>query len=576
MNTSFAKDRWLDIRRIGIALLTMALAMSVLFVPPAAASSDEVSRFIVQEVDGAGDAPELLVEEYGGEVIEQLGLIGGFVADLPVGSAALLVQHPEVASMTPDSSVQFLDAASLTSSSAPTVGIWERASKYTDPFYAAGSMNRVSQTINADDAWGYGFTGAGIGVALIDSGVTPVAGLSDPGKLINGPDVSFESQSEKLRYVDTFGHGTHMAGIIAGRDQVSSDYDEVSEKMFVGIAPDASLVSVKTANADGATDVSQVIAAIDWVVQHRNDNGMNIRVLNLSFGTDGVQSYLLDPLSFAIEQAWKAGIVVVVAAGNDGNGALLRNPALDPFVIAVGAANGNSVADFSNCGDKNRSVDLVAPGKSIISLRNPGSSADILYPEARVDDRFFLGSGTSQAAAVVSGAVALLLDYRPDLTPDQVKALMMQAANPVRYASDLCQGAGMVNVLYAMKWAGTDLSGMTQSYAGSNGTGSLEAARGSFHISLDGNDLSGEQDIFGSAWDGEVHAKMSANGLSWSGGDWNGVTWSGVSWSGLSWSGVSWSGLSWSGVSWSGLSWSGVSWSGLSWSSSAWSGVSWD
>ena len=576
MNTSIARDRWLDIRRIGIALLTMALAMSVLFVPPAAASSDEVSRFIVQEVDGAGDAPELLVEEYGGEVIEQLSLIGGFVADLPVGSAALLIQHPEVASMTPDSSVQFLDAASLTSSTAPTVGIWESASKYTDPFYAAGSMNRVSQTINADDAWGYGFTGAGIGVALIDSGVTPVAGLSDPGKLINGPDVSFESQSEKLRYVDTFGHGTHMAGIIAGRDQVSSDYDEVSEKMFVGIAPDASLVSVKTANADGATDVSQVIAAIDWVVQHRNDNGMNIRVLNLSFGTDGIQSYLLDPLSFAIEQAWKAGIVVVVAAGNDGNGALLRNPALDPFVIAVGAANGNSVADFSNCGDKNRSVDLVAPGKSIISLRNPGSSADILHPEARVDDRFFLGSGTSQAAAVVSGAVALLLDYRPDLSPDQVKALMMQAANPVRYASDLCQGAGMVDVLYAMKWAGTDLGGMTQSYAGSNGTGSLEAARGSFHISLDGNDLSGEQDIFGSAWDGEAHAKLSANGLSWSGGDWNGVTWSGVSWSGLSWSGVSWSGLSWSGVSWSGLSWSGVSWSGLSWSNSAWSGVSWD
>ena len=191
-------------------------------------------------------------------------------------------------------------------------------------------------------------------------------------------------------------------------------------------------------------------------------------------------------------------------------------------------------------------------------------------------DRFFLGSGTSQAAAVVSGAAALLLDYRPDLTPDQVKALLMRGANSLRNSSELCQGAGMVDILYSMKWAGTDLSGMTQSHGSSSGSGSLEAARGNFHIALDGQDLTGEQDIFGSAWDGEVHAKMSANGVSWSGGDWNGVSWSGVSWSGLSWSGVSWSGVSWSGVSWSGLTWSGVSWSGLSWSSSAWSGVSWD
>ena len=103
----------------------------------------------------------------------------------------------------------------------------------------------------------------------------------------------------------------------------------------MGIAPGSRIVNIKVADSNRATDVSQVLAAIDWVVQHRTDNGMNIRVVNLSFGTDGNQSYVLDPLAFAVEQAWRAGIVVVVAAGNDGNGFALRNPASDPYVIAV-------------------------------------------------------------------------------------------------------------------------------------------------------------------------------------------------------------------------------------------------
>ncbi|MEU8661593.1 S8 family serine peptidase [Actinoplanes philippinensis] len=123
-------------------------------------------------------------------------------------------------------------------------------------------------------------TGAGIGVALIDSGVAPVAGLDQPGKVINGPDLSFESQTPGLQYLDTYGHGTHMAGIIAGSDPSSG---------FQGVAPGAHLISLKTAAYDGAVDVSQVIAAIDWVVAHRNDPGLNIRVLNLSFGTDSIQ-----------------------------------------------------------------------------------------------------------------------------------------------------------------------------------------------------------------------------------------------------------------------------------------------
>ena len=149
------------------------------------------------------------------------------------------------------------------------------------------SMYNTTQYTGAQAWWSAGFTGAGVDVAIIDTGVSPVEGLSDPGKIVHGPDLSFESQSESFRNLDTNGHGTFMAGIIAGRGSgaVSGSYAGDSTN-FLGVAPDARILSVKVGVADGGVDVSQVIAAIDWVVQHRNDNGMNIRVLNLSFGTD--------------------------------------------------------------------------------------------------------------------------------------------------------------------------------------------------------------------------------------------------------------------------------------------------
>ena len=207
------------------------------------------------------------------------------------------------------------------------------------------------------------------------------------------------------------------------------------------MAPDSRIVSIKVADAKGQTDVSQAIAAIDWVVQNRNKNGLNIRVLNMSFGTDGVQSYLLDPLAYAAEQAWHKGIVVVVAVGNEGFGTgKVNNPAYDPYVIAVGSDNANGtattaddvVSSFSNDGDGTRNPDVVAPGDHVVSLRTPGRYLDTTYPAARIGERLFRGSGTSQAAAVVSGAAALLISQRPELTPDQVKALLMGTARPSR------------------------------------------------------------------------------------------------------------------------------------------------
>jgi serine protease AprX len=433
----------------------------------------------------------------------------------------------------------------------------------------------------AQSYWAAGHTGSGVTVALIDSGTVGVEGLTTSGKVINGADLSFESQDPDLRYLDTYGHGTHMAGIISGKDaNVPGNLAYADDRYFLGMAPNARILNVKVADYGGAVDVSQVIAAIDWVVEHRNDNGMNVKVINLSFGTDGTQTHLIDPLARAVEVAWLKGIVVVVAAGNDGNSAALRNPAYDPFVIAVGATDPKGtdavsddvVTSFTNCGTDTRHVDLVAPGSSVVSLRNPGSAADVEFPSAQVGTRFFKGTGTSQATAVVSGAAALVVSQRPGITPDQVKALLMNTASPIPGASSNCQGAGTLN-LEAALYAPTPVS--VQTAAPGTGAGSIEGSRGTYHLVHQGDTLDGEWDIFGKRFDAKKWADKALAETSWSGGSWNGASWSGTSWSGTSWSGTSWSGISWSGTSWSGASWSGASWSGGSWSGASWSGGSW-
>ncbi len=383
-------------------------------------------------------------------------------------------------------------------------------------------MDLVRQ-FEAEPMAALGYTGAGIDVAVIDTGVSPVVGLHTPGKVLFGPDLSEEGAAFDTVGRDSYGHGTHMAGIIAGNDGLGA-------AGFQGMAPDARIISLKVADASGETHIAAVIAAIEWVVEHRNTDGLNIRVLNLALGADGVPSSLEDPLSAAVERAWSAGIVVVVAAGNRGDGSNgLDSPAVSPYVISTGALHGRAVRDgvapYSSSGNEHRNPDLVAPGSSLVSLRVPGSTLDQQYPEARIDERYVRGSGTSQAAAVMSGSVALLLSAAPDLTPDQVKYLLMQNANDVERRSTTRDGVGKVRPDTATENAGSAGNAPVQNHPRALGI---------------------------TSWEGVD---------SWTGGEWAGASWSGASWSGASWSGASWSGASWSGASWSGASWSGASWS---------------
>jgi serine protease AprX len=450
-------------------------------------------------------------------------------------------------------------------------------------------------------------TGAGVDVALVDSGVAPVKGLRGANKVIYGPDLSFESQNPKTRYLDTFGHGTHMAGIIAGNDGGSS------ASAFQGVAADARILSVKVADAHGNSDVSQVIAGVDWVVEHAHDKkaGLNVRVLNLSFGTDADVSYLRDPLAQAVEVAWHRGIVVVVSAGNQGSSlGHLTDPAIDPFVLAVAAGdNRGGVAAFSSIGDGTRNPDVTAPGLHIPSLRVPGSFIDSMFGDTATDpadDRLIRGSGTSQAAAFVSGMVADMLQVNPSMTPDEAKFRLKNTATKLD-ALPNAAGAGLVNAralddsaLDATSDQLPDLtvgnvsdtatasitaptvgkkavanSDIVQSFGRSTGDGSLHAARGHYVLVNGQVALTGEQDIFSHAWDGKALAKQREAGNIWKNGRYNGSAWGGSAWGGSAWGGSAWGGSAWGGSAWGGSAWGGSAWGGSAWGTGTWNGSAW-
>src|SRR5262249_586231 len=209
---------------------------------------------------------------------------------------------------------------------------------------------------------------------------------------------------------------------------------------------------------------------------------------------------------------------------------------------------------------------LIAPGTHVQGLRVPGSYIDQTSPSGALSDRYFRGSGTSEATAFVSGAAADLLQRYPQLTPDQVKAMLTSGCDKLSSYNWKQQGCGELDMSKLLGTAVPSPFASQQYNAPATGVGSLESSRGTDHTSLNGTVLKGEEDIVGMPFNSAAIAALEAAGHSWSGGTWNGSSWSGSSWSGSNWNGSSWSGHSWSGSSWSGSSWSGSSWSGSSWS----------
>ncbi|MEA2312800.1 MAG: serine protease AprX [Solirubrobacteraceae bacterium] len=417
--------RW---RIVSAAALAFVVAMLASSSPALAGSADAfrpstVTDVVVLEAPGAGSAPEGATRRVGGRVLRELPIVRGFSARIPLGGLGQLRRVPSVRSVHPDRPFALSAADAV-------------------PGDSGVGLEQVRAAIGADsnpDA------GAGVDIALVDSGITPVGPLAEAGKVVDGPDFSADANDPRLRNLDAFGHGTHLAGIIAGSAGAAGPG---------GIAPGGRLVNVKVAAHDGSTSLSSLLSGIDWVVRNRHRDGLDIRVLNLSFGADSDGSYRSDPLAAAVEQAWQRGIVVVTAAGNGGARAGgLDSPAYDPFVLAVGAedmmgsadVSDDVAADFSSAGSADRMPDVVAPGVGIVSVRVPGGVLDEAFPQARIGSGGFRGSGTSQSAAVVSGAAARLLQARPELDPDEVKGLLRSTARSIG-AEATIEGRGLIDI----------------------------------------------------------------------------------------------------------------------------------
>jgi serine protease AprX len=513
-------------------------------------------------------APGVPVSEVAREVATAGGdLVSSFSAlDIALVSggaevAAALADAPGVLAVRPDSRVR-LQALGF------------------DPAAETGSMTNITRITGAQALWRRGITGRGVDVALIDTGVAPVPGLLDATKIVAGPDLSFESGRSATRYLDRYGHGSHMAGIIGGREgPAGEDYWNDGGNLY-GMAPDARIVSIKVADAVGAADVSQIIAAVQWVAQFGRTEGLDIRVLNLSLGLSAQQDPALDPLAWAAEVVWTEGIVVVAAAGNDGGGPPgLLSPAVNPTILSVGAIDtrgtdtrtDDTPAGFTSAAGgpwaPGRGPDVAAPGVGIVAPAVPGSYLHDTYPEARVGDHSFRGSGTSQAAAVVSGAAALLLQQRPWLSPDQVKHLLTSTASPVGERTQDRTGAGQIDLQRAARTRPPRVPPVSTPVA--TGDGSLDLARGGTYVAMNGVELRGEYDVWGQPWSTAGWADpatfltapvlgpgFAADRETVAGQVWGGITWAGRSWRGSTWTGGTWQAATFAGRSWRGDGWS--------------------
>ncbi|MCB1679292.1 MAG: S8 family peptidase [Halioglobus sp.] len=287
----------------------------------------------------------------------------------------------------------------------------------------------------------HGVTGRGVTVAVLDSGLWEHDALAQDTAGRPRIVARYDATNDRVgpEVFDDSGHGTHMTSVLAHSGQVIKNGEPTGT--FKGIAPDASLVAVKAFDVEGHGGLLDIVRGVQWVVENRQK--YNIQVLNLSFAARPRWHYWLDPVNQAVMQAWASGITVVVAAGNEGPELMsIGSPGNLPYVITVGAftdswtpdtTDDDYIPDFSSQGPTPTAhikPDLVAPGGHITGVTRPGSSLTREYPEYLLSTGEFVMTGSSQAAALVSGIVALLLQLEPGLSPDDVKCKLLSSAEP--------------------------------------------------------------------------------------------------------------------------------------------------
>ena len=556
------------ISRAAVAFFATAVALSLtVSTPQAREASERFVSVIVQSFSGAEGAAEA-VASVGGKVTQDLSLINGVSAKVPYRSLERLRSNESITQITPNEKIQ-LHAQGPDS----------------------GEPKRIQRVINADDGWQDGITGDGVNVALLDTGVYNHPDLA--GRLISCVDLTHE-KGTAADCQDTYGHGTFMAGLIAGDGALSNG-------RYSGAAPDSGIVAIKAAGYDGATDISTILAGIQYAVAFKDT--YNIRVLNLSMGSDSSQDWRVSPLNYAVERAWQSGIVVVVSAGNSGpQASTVMKPGDDPYVITVGASNdegsmsinNDKVPVFSSRGPTRSGgfvkPDVVSPGGHTVSLRAPGSAIDTRYGStARVDDDYFKGTGTSMATASVSGAVAQMLSENPSLTPDQVKFRLTETAREIDESDPNTVGHGLIDA-YAAATITTQGEANQDIGETSNGLGLLQADRGTLelqaYLPLGPIALLGEYQASLddpsqlNVWNGMTWKESGWDGMTWKAETWAGMTWKNDTWEGMTWKATTWDGMTWKGMTWKndqweGMTWKDADWDGMTWKGMTWKGVNW-
>ena len=386
--------------------------------------------------------------------------------------------------------------------------IYDAPVRLTDtPFDPTALATAYPAVVDAVSAWSNPrtpLTGRGIGVAVIDSGIASHPDLGNRVIAAQAFNVNVNGAD------DAYGHGTAVAGIIAGDGTASAG-------AYIGIAPQANLINLRVNDGNGSAPTSAIMNAILWAVA--NKQTYNIRVMNLSLLASVQESYRTSPIDAAVEYAWLKGIVVVVAAGNNGPNSALYAPANDPYVITVGATDDRGtvstaddvLAGFSSYGltqDGVNKPELVAPGRHIITTLAANSNFALNYPSFMVGTQYIQLSGTSVAAPAVTGLAALYIESNPTVRPGQLKGVLLATANRLQFAG--------------------------------SGAGYPDAARAIAYTGLVGNADHG--------LDPNNYLKvlyMVANGVATLPVSWDSVSWDSVSWDSVSWDSVSWDAVSW-------------------------------
>jgi serine protease AprX len=395
-------------------LATVAAALLALALAPAAFASSATHIIQLRPGVGLGEGTRA-VRAAGGEPAARLPLIGALGARLSAGAAARLAHDPRVRAVTANGEV------------APQSRGPEKA--------AVKPVAAYPWSVLAPQAWARA-TGRGVTVAVIDTGIAgdlpDFRDATGASRVVGSAVINPAARGAS----DRFGHGTHVAGIIAGDGRRRTD---ALAGRYIGVAPDANLVSIKIDDDQGNATVLDAIYGLQFAVDHKDEYG--IRVINLSLESAVAGSYKTDPLDAAVEAAWLNGIVVVAAAGNRGRDAdaVRYAPGNDPFAITVGAVDDrgtrgigdDQIANWSSQGrtqDGFAKPELTAPGSQIVSTMAPGSAYVQQCPSCVVDGAYFRAGGTSMSAPVVSGVVALVLQAHPDWTPDQVKWALVNSS----------------------------------------------------------------------------------------------------------------------------------------------------